>query len=127
MTDLNGIIERVESGSGQDTVIDGDVWCEIFAPDAVVIDPGVQFPPYTSSLDAVLALIEAKLPGWAWNTQWVGVELCTASARVWIPSIRTQGLKEEDFQCRNAQSAERALLAAALRAIASTAPQQESK
>lgn len=60
-TDLTALIERVESGTGRDERVDWEILC--------LIDPRAERsgalpgdPRYTTSLDAVLSLIEAKLP-----------------------------------------------------------------
>lgn len=76
------LIERVERASGPDREIDGeawklfvekpgDVWSDEFGVwhlqdpnDTIAWEP----PPYlTSSLDAVLSLVERVRPGWGWQ------------------------------------------------------------
>jgi hypothetical protein len=67
MTDIATLIARLEKLEGPDSDIDGDIWCEIFAPDVVAIDFGIQFPAVTASLDAAIALAERVLPGAEFN------------------------------------------------------------
>ena len=84
--DLTLLIERVRSGSGADERLDAEIMCAIAAPDGSFVEqsrfnfawciyekPGRLWNkrdwhrpdgwPLTSSLDAVVALVEKKLPG----------------------------------------------------------------
>jgi hypothetical protein len=61
MSALSELRERVERASGADPEMDIDIWCEIFAPDAIAVDFGFRAPPYAASIDAALALVERRL------------------------------------------------------------------
>ena len=127
MTDLSALIERVESGAGADRSIDGEVFIALSAecqaagrvdhlcgvvgwwPKDGPYESARNVPAYTSSLDAVLSLIEAKLPGWRW------LRKHPATMTVYQPSDYYKSWSRH-FDGYSAQPA-RALLAAALRAI----------
>lgn len=64
-TDLDGLIGRLEGATGADRELDCEIWCQMFAPDVVAVDFGINFPSYTASIDASLALVKVKLPGCA--------------------------------------------------------------
>ena len=62
---IDELIERVEKGEGADRRLDWDVLNATLAKgEGYAWDPK-RGHEYTASLDAVLALIEEKLPGWA--------------------------------------------------------------
>lgn len=103
------ILERLQSLQGPDTDVDADIWCEIFAPDAVAIDPGVRFPPYTASLDAAIALVEKMLPGAKWTVSKVGFAQITLDKKTRISS--------DDGQDINYANPAIALLIALFRAL----------
>ncbi len=115
MTDLSALIERVESGAGSDRELDGKIVRALSGS----IDHWFPFaggfmtehtsPELTTSLDAVLSLIEAKLPGWRW------LRKHPATMTVYQPSDYYKSWSRH-FDGYSAQPA-RALLAAALRAI----------
>lgn len=75
MTDLTPLIDRVRSGEGPDRELDADIF-DAFADLAVPAVHGRSWPfvarseldriipRLTSSLDAVVALVGEKLPGW---------------------------------------------------------------
>lgn len=121
--DLTSLIERVESGVGPDRELDGWVAQAVLGathddepepyrkwtlprPDGSRSTGSdvVMIRHYTASLDAVLALIEAKLPGWdfAFRRQ------MSCMGAVWLHQ------KHEGY---HASSPARALLAGTLRAI----------
>lgn len=130
MTDLTALIERVESGAGSDRQIEIDImvalgWSyERRGRDAKkwMYPPAGEagrsrLNPYdaiawkfrlTSSLDAVLSLIEAKLPGWSWENGSVG------GKRGWAAMCDE---RQANHVGSNAPTPARALLSAALRAI----------
>lgn len=72
--DLSKLIERVENATGPDRELDLELanvagWrCDgdwLYTPDGAMAAFTADSPPaYTSSLDAALALVEEKLPGW---------------------------------------------------------------
>ena len=68
MSELEGLIARVEAAGGPDREVDLAIhWLLINdgEPLAVMGSFGIiDLPAYTSSLDAALKLVEAKLPGW---------------------------------------------------------------
>lgn len=68
------LIERVESGEGADRELDGDILDALHDPSADKTWPFVEgsyaasiTPRITSSLDAVVSLLDQKLPGWSWS------------------------------------------------------------
>ena len=63
MTDLSALIARVEAATGPDREIDWEVHCLGGMEGAGSYG---RHPAYTASVDAVLALIERKLPDEAW-------------------------------------------------------------
>lgn len=95
---IDELIERVEKGEGADRELDGAIhvalfpdsdasrfitgayrseWWKFGTPQGLVYRTengggGVPLPSYTTSLDAVLALIEGKLPGWRWSVEDAG-------------------------------------------------------
>jgi hypothetical protein len=121
MADLEELIERVESGTGADRGIDAQVWLSVVEKprlgDKIDKDMIGRWPEYTSSLDAVLALIEAKLPGWHGNVE-VGRPLQDSTK---VSAIMI-GPTEDPDDCRqaDASSPARALLAATLKALKET-------
>lgn len=70
MTTLSELLARVKAATGPDRGLDCDIWCELFAPDAMVIDHAARFTPYTASIDAALALVKKLLPGWTVVLTW---------------------------------------------------------
>lgn len=85
--DLANLLERVEKAEGADRELDARLFAALAARDpdrlaALIAERADQFPdrnvwlegardwqvkPYTASLDAALALVERKLPGWTWR------------------------------------------------------------
>lgn len=53
---MQELIERLEKATGPNFALEQDIWCEVFAPDAVAIDLNFKPPPYTASIDAALTL-----------------------------------------------------------------------
>lgn len=124
MADLEELIERVESGTGGDRLLDVQIENALGIarfrqehPGADFDDVRVDVRPLTSSLDAVLALIEAKLPGWHGNVE-VGRPLQDSTK---VSAIMI-GPTEDPDDCRqaDASSPARALLAATLKALKET-------
>jgi len=126
--DLDALISRVEEGAGEDRELDGLVaqaalgfthdgeaepyrkWSKIAKDGAIVSgSASVMIRDYTSSLDAVLSLMEAKLPGWAWQAG--------SSDGGSIARVAQDGLRRADGV---AATPARALLAATLRALQET-------
>ena len=119
---LEALALRVERGSGSDRALDADVMVAL----GPVHDAGLlllwshEAPHYTTSLDAFVALIEEKLPGWAYRVERVPESLFHCS--VWR--------RGELIQLVTHPSPARALLAAFLRAKASEAaphPAEETR
>ena len=98
MTTLTELLARVESATGADREIDEAVWLATTPGAYSVTSMGNLWPPYqlrefrypagnlvmvmpnvTSSLDAVIALIERVLPGFAWK-----VGTCCVSDDAWV-------------------------------------------
>lgn len=106
---IDELIERVEEGEGADRAIDGDIFVALGPDHATKLlrHFAREAPAYTTSLDAVLALIEEKLPGWHWSvSQQVGGYF---RGNLW-----NHDLKWEVYKL--ATSPARAMLAAFLRA-----------
>jgi hypothetical protein len=104
---LSDLIERVEAGEGEDREIDVALSRLYFGvPEDRT--PLAWLHCYTSSLDAVLELIRAKLPEWHWSvSQQVGGFF---RGNLWDHASKFEVYKL-------APTPPRALLAAALRAI----------
>lgn len=108
------LVERVESGTGVDRVVDGVIYdflstgLSVSAEHIVVhTSPDPKWlPRYTASLDTVVSLIEENLPGWEWLKHEPG--------RMWV-AMKPIGYRLE-FSGSGSSDA-RALLAACLRAI----------
>lgn len=146
--DLTALIERVEKATGPDSALDVAIACTLldarqhkawnaangFRPRGAPPLPDVVFwmrhaRPYTSSLDAALALVEEILPGKYWY-------VCAGRARVGEPLYGAQivdkdangvshdepmGIAEHDH------SAPLALILALLRALQSQQKNSEVK
>lgn len=112
------IIEQLEDLKAPDRGIDLEIWCEVYAPDAVAVPLASQWngPNYTGSLDAAITLVPV---GWAWFCEWIGEPFSLGDARVWIPSKRTQKLGIESVDVRSMASPAIALCIASLKALAS--------
>jgi len=65
-SDLKELLARVERATEADTFLDADLEFHL-APDAFWDVANAK--PYTSSIDASLALVERVLPGWGWSVQ----------------------------------------------------------
>lgn len=130
MTDLSALIERVESGAGYDNELNKNVALALGWTIETGLPQGLRWrkpdgtltagnPEYedainaTGSLDAVLSLIEAKLPGCGhcYATGWDAEGNCGG----FISPERTVDLTTATMG--QAPSPARALLSAALRAI----------
>lgn len=114
--DLLALAERVEGGSGEDRRIDYEVFTTFAVRDAAKFWDPKSGHHYTTSLDAVVALLERVLPGWHGNVE-VGAVLrdeAKAHSAVLIDPTENPDL----FQQSEAKTPARALLAAVLRALA---------
>jgi len=108
------LVERVESGTGVDRVVDGVIYdflstgLSVSAEHIVVhTSPDPKWlPRYTASLDTVVSLIEQKLPGWRCRL--------TVNEGGSEGTVAYAGLKRADGV---SASPARALLAAFLRAL----------
>ena len=76
MTTLTSLRERVEKATGPDREIDVEIFFEL---DWTGQGDARTAPEYTSSIDAVVALIERELPGWAWKEG-----TCCVSDDAWL-------------------------------------------
>lgn len=134
---MTSLLTRIESGQGADEALDLDI-IKTLLPEAVVMradtdEEGKVIPGksheythwrLTSSLDAVLSLVERMLPGWR------VVNLCewddeTLRARgPWMCDLKPPGTQGDvtvwPAKCPHAQTAPRALLIALLRALESS-------
>jgi len=120
--DLEELAERVESGSGADRELDSAILDFLNDPLAEPTWPFVEgsyaasvTPPLTTSLDAVVRLIEEKLPGWnhGYATGWYGQGTC--GGFVFPAGAGTDLLRA--VISKSAPTPARVLLAAALRAM----------
>jgi len=108
--ELQALLERVKAATGPDREIDrliGETLSAEYQPRnvyrrghyignrPVLLRVARDYPRYTASLDAITALIERELPGWAWFVQKIDVAGNASSADLWIPAQRTQGLRVE--------------------------------
>lgn len=75
--DLTSLLERVRDAAGPSAVLDAELYATIGgAPHTataghrkvplVLKDDPKDWPAYTASIDAALALVERVLPGWEW-------------------------------------------------------------
>lgn len=122
--DLDALISRVEEGAGEDAELDSAIFDAMSGPGfgsarEAVLDRRKRpdwLPHYTSSLDAVLSLMGAKLPGWFWR---VGHG---SHAGPWahLNRVHPDSCLPGDEHTSYAKEPARALLAATLRAIEET-------
>ena len=114
MSDLSTLAERLEAATEPDRKLDADLWWAFKRPAAERCfwngalglprklgenDPmpsGLgrsgcisMAPPYTASIDAALALVEAMLPpyGWSWRVQHT---LGSERASIWREGLRSE-------------------------------------
>ena len=102
--DLSTLAERLEKATGPDREIDCLIFVataespfESYYPDCVLAVLGGfrarveinEIPPYTASIDAALALVEAMLPpyGWSWRVQHT---LGSERASIWREGLRSE-------------------------------------
>ncbi len=128
------LIERVESGEEPDRELDGDIAVAVYGGEVVWLTANYTMeqyparrhpsrmhvggfanshvPHFTGSVDAVLSLMEQKLPGWCWEAK----HAIGCHAIVWqvCKDYDDEGCKTIGFHM---SSSPRALLAACLRAI----------
>ncbi len=134
-SDYIDIIERLEKATGADRRLDADMW-PIVDPDgyrqtlahrqvmaSLDLTPERQereafettrlfAPKFTASIDAALTLVPE---GWAWFVERIE-GFTNGDARIWLPSQRTRGLRQENFDVRNVANPAIALCIAALKA-----------
>lgn len=87
MTDLSQLLEKVRTATGPDRAIDRDIAEHIVGTRFRSTKRGREWledshggvetwvrqaTPYTTSLDAIVALIERELPGWWWKATKTG-------------------------------------------------------
>ncbi len=88
MTDLRGLIERVEKATGLDRELDGAIHNALFGTAYVRCTGSVTgfmtsatnngnptVPIYTNSVDAALALVEKMRPGYRWGVSSVAIKI----------------------------------------------------
>lgn len=95
------IRRRLAEATGPDRELDHLIHSVLVEPVGTIIRNPKRFggaficadvtaPSYTASLDAALALVKEKLPGWSWNISKIaGVPTRTikdCEARIWLPS-----------------------------------------
>jgi hypothetical protein len=108
MTPMDDLIARLEGGEGEDRRLDYEIF-DAFARKewANYWDPKVGHE-YTTSLDRAVAFVERMLPGWKWGVRSFADQF---KANAWFDD---EGVQLYAF----AKSPARALMAAALRALA---------
>ena len=122
MTDLSTLLSRVESGSGADRQLDAAIWSALTGhachqgPDETWLAPRgesgllhAEVACLTTDLNAVVALVEARLPGWGWDITYRAA-WGTSAAHVIGPT------REAKPYVATAPTPARALLAALIRA-----------
>ena len=65
MSDYQSLIERVEGLSGPNFALECEIYNALTCR-AKTLARGWKAPPILSSMDAAVALVERKLPGWTW-------------------------------------------------------------
>lgn len=74
MSDPRDLLQKVEALTGPSREVDAEI--HVFVTNECVAHPTsskfipgarLDWPSYTTSLDAIVALIEQKLPGWDWE------------------------------------------------------------
>jgi hypothetical protein len=78
MSDLSTLIERVRGLDGPDREVDALIWGEFdFGREDRELDArwSARVPAYTASLDAVVALIEKRLPDGLWDVNGYGAAI----------------------------------------------------
>lgn len=124
MSSLTELREKVERASGPDRELDLSIYALLDpAEPSLALHKLNRLPAITASIDAALALVEQKLPGWVWQLSKIdGVPsrapLPDCEASVWIPSVRTQKLRVERANGQGA-TPPLAILSALLRALES--------
>jgi len=88
---MDELIERLEKAVGPDHELDL-ILARMVAPGAIAHSS--EHLPYTSSVDSALALVERKLPGWAWYVERIaGIDtrphICEAD--LWLPAQLGRG------------------------------------
>lgn len=136
MSDVMELLERVKAATGPDKVLDTAIWewTGVELSDAVQIEGArtrvretvegltttrfyATAPTYTASVDAALALVERKLPGWEWT-----VSTDRSKTRFWSDMHRVVAKGElETVWGGRAPTAPLAILAALLSALTSGA------
>lgn len=66
MTTLSDLRDRVLAGSGEDWSLDSAIACVLYNINPIA-DGWCGTEPYTASLDACIALVAEKLPGWTYT------------------------------------------------------------
>ena len=122
MTDLSTLLSRVERGSGADRELDESI-ARYVAGLPATLRLGHELlgnertvprhhPAYTTDLNAVVALVEARLPGWRWTVRRMEPQPGAPSQYAAYVQNTEDGL----YHWRAASIAARALLAALIRA-----------
>lgn len=107
MASLSELLGFVEAATGPDRPLDRLLW---EALDERWVSP---VPFYTASIDAAVALVEKRLPGWSWEARRSGFG-SPAMVTIWNPM--QQPMPGYDFRASNeVGSVPLAILAALLR------------
>lgn len=116
---LSELVDRVEAATGPDRFLDARIRATLEMPEQPVL---TDCPAYTASIDAALALVERKLPGWFWrgghvpSFHWTG----TRNVDCWAHLSRTDASNcdKEDEATGWCNTVPLALVAALLHALA---------
>lgn len=86
MTDLPALLSRVEGASGPDDALNVAIWAALWERYPVAEEIAIRkvLPNFTGSIDAALALVERKLPGWGRQTKRYA-ECGEYEASLWTP------------------------------------------
>lgn len=135
MSELQALRERVEKAEGPDRSIDGDIVVQLGLADRyrnwyehqpetddewqmLVSGKWVSLPAFSASIDAAVALIERKLPGYGFEV--LASDRDSYRAAVW-PWISSRGTRAQiGHQHSYAKTPALALIAALLSALEST-------
>lgn len=80
MSDIAELLERVKKAEGPSALLDGELYATIGGAPHTTTSGGRtipfiakgdprEYPAYTASIDAALALVERKLPGASWSVR----------------------------------------------------------
>lgn len=133
MTTLSALLDRVSEARGGDREIDHLVHDALVEPignriyntkanGGQFICADVTAPEYTASIDAALALVEKKLPGWAWK-----LDRAFGEPPYIVAVVASRPIDVTAAHAGEAPTAPLAILSALLRALISQSESMEKK